>query len=133
MGEAKYIYFTCLKKIFFVKPPGFPAENRLNHHHGPTTLPPPSDVLLDAQQQAPNLKNPGWQARLSVPKKGRQNPEMRRHRRQTAGHQACASHSSETCPRDTSACLGLTEEICVPPRSEKGSSALFSSKSRRSW
>merc|ERR1712189_162817 len=99
MGEAKNIYFTCLKKIFVVKPPGSPAENRLNHHHGPTTLPPPSDVLLDAQQQAPNLKNSGWQARLFVPKKGRQNPEMRRHRRQTAGHQACASHSSKNMPK----------------------------------
>merc|ERR1712221_12680 len=133
MGEAKNIYFTCLKSVFVVKPTGFSVKNRLNHHHGPTTLPPPSDVLLDAQQQAPNLKNSGWQARLFVPKKGRQNPEMRRHRRQTTGHQACASHSSKEHAQETQACLGLTEEICVPPRSEKGSSVLFSSKNRRSW
>merc|ERR1712121_473937 len=103
MGEAKNIYFTCLKKIFVVKPPGFPAENRLNHHHGPTTLPPPSDVLLDAQQQTPNLKNSGWQARLFIPKEGCQNPEMWRHRRQTTGHQACASHSSEEHAQETQA------------------------------
>merc|ERR1712126_119403 len=103
MGEAKNIYFTCLKKNFVVKPPRFPAENRLNHHHGPTTLPPPSDVLLDAQQQTPNLKNSGWQARLFIPKEGCQNPEMRRHRRQTAGYQARASHSSKEHAQETQA------------------------------
>merc|ERR1719334_2307463 len=33
-----------------------------------------------------------WQTRLFVPEKSRQNSTMRRHRRQTAGHQTCATN-----------------------------------------
>merc|ERR1712126_728730 len=101
MGEAKIYILHLFKISFSCEAAGISAENRLNHHHGPTTLPPPSDVLLDAQQQAPNLKNTGWQARLFVPKEGRQNPEMRRHWHQTAGYQACASHSSKEHAQET--------------------------------
>ena len=107
-------YFRYIFKLWSQRV--FPAENRLNCHHGPTTLPPSSYVLLDAQQQAPNLKNAGWQARLFVSKEGRQNPQMRRHRRQVAGMTKTGGCQHYTWSLSINLLIYLFKTICMTLR-----------------
>merc|ERR1711951_216470 len=96
MGEANFYYFNCLKLFQESFHRCFPLKNiNINSKNGSTTLSPPSDVLFDFEQQTPHLQNARRKARLSVPKESRQDPTMRRHRRQAPGYQARATNSLE--------------------------------------
>merc|ERR1712126_35112 len=59
MGEAKNIYFTCLK-LFWVR------LERKNSKNGSTVVSPSSDVVLDSEQQTPHLEDARRQTGLRV-------------------------------------------------------------------
>merc|ERR1711982_88999 len=103
MGEANFYYFTCLNCIL-EKAIRISIVNKLCQD-GSTTLPPPSHVLPHAEQQASNFQNAWRKARLSLSEESREDPSMRRYRRQAPGYQARSSRGVEKHAQKTQAGL----------------------------